>query len=126
MRAGIRRADIGVMLGCVLLAGGLLAGYVQTASGSARQVEITVDGRPYAVYPLNEIKSTKAVEIQTEFGYNRVEITQEGARVTDADCPDKLDVRAGWITKPGQSLICLPNRLVVQLTGADSVDGVAY
>ncbi len=126
MRAGVRRADIGVILGCVLLAVLLLFAYASGFSGGARQVEITVDGRLYAVYPLNEIKSAKAVEIQTEFGYNRVEITREGARVADADCPDKLDVRAGWITQPGQSLICLPNRLVVRLTGAGSVDGVAY
>lgn len=126
MRGGIKPADVGVMAACILLAGGLSAAYAGGLSGAPRQVRITVDGKPYASYPFHEKISAKAVEIRTEFGYNKVEITAEGVRVTASDCPDKLEVRAGAISQAGQSLICLPNRLVVTLAGNEAVDGVAY
>ena len=119
-------ADIAVIVIILLLSCGLFTVYGRQFSGNARRVDITVDGKLYATYPFSERISAKAVEIQTDFGYNKVEIAKTGVRVVDADCPDKLDVRAAAITRPGQSIICLPNRLVITLAGETAVDGVAY
>jgi hypothetical protein len=91
-------------------------------------VVISVDGREYASYNLAEISEVKNVEINTEFGYNTIEITSDGARVTDASCPDKTDIQSGKITKPGQMLVCVPNRVTVRIIGkgAAKVDKVTY
>ncbi len=94
---------------------------------SPEKVIISVDGSEYAAYRLAEISKTETVRVETEFGVNVVEITNHGARVIEASCPDKLDVHSGEISKSGQMIVCLPNRLTVRLQGNNSeVDRVAY
>ena len=103
-----------------------LFGYVFSL-GSASAVRITVDGEVYGTYNLMQINGEKTVDIKTEFGHNTVIITSDGAYVSFADCPDKIDVKSGKITKPGQIIICIPNRLSVQVLGNKSdVDAVTY
>lgn len=43
----------------------------------------------------------------------------DGGRVwvTDADCPDKTCEHTGIITRAGQSIVCLPNGVVVSISG---------
>ena len=47
-------------------------------------------------------------------------------RVAEADCPTQDCVHTGTITRSGQSIVCLPARIVIQLTGGqpdgDAVD----
>ena len=88
---------------------------------------IYVDGEEYAVYSLSNIKGSKTVEINTEFGQNILEITSKSVKVIDASCPDKLDVKCGEITKPNQVIICVPNKMSVRLIGkTQEVDKVTY
>ena len=48
------------------------------------------------------------------------------ADVTEADCPDKLCVLQGKISRSGQTIICLPNKTMVTIKGGKSeYDGVA-
>ncbi|MDK2800730.1 MAG: hypothetical protein PWP27_772 [Clostridiales bacterium] len=90
-------------------------------------VIIEVNGELYAQYNFNEITSTKYIEIQTQYGYNKVEIEKNRVRVVEADCPDKLDVLAGWISRANQMIVCLPNRMVVKIVGKNTeIDGVSY
>ena len=55
-------------------------------------------------------------------------VTAEGGglRVAEADCPTQDCVHTGTITRSGQSIVCLPARIVIQLTGGqpdgDAVD----
>ncbi len=34
-------------------------------------------------------------------------------RFKDADCPDKLCVKSGWLTEIGDIAVCLPNKAIV-------------
>ncbi|MBQ9757953.1 MAG: NusG domain II-containing protein [Clostridia bacterium] len=96
--------------------------------GNAERVEIFLDGEEYAVYNLAEISGTKVLDIKSETGYNRLEITNRGAKMTEASCPDKTDVLSGEITKVGQMIVCSPNRVMVKIAGKDDekVDKVTY
>ena len=40
-----------------------------------------------------------------------------------ADCPDGYCIRQGKITGKGQVIVCLPHRLVLEVTGEESGDG---
>ncbi|MBE7026622.1 MAG: NusG domain II-containing protein [Ruminococcaceae bacterium] len=96
-------------------------------SDKADKVIIEVDGHEYAQYRLNEISSSKTIEIDNKYGYNKIEIFPDGACVTDADCRDKLDVLSGKITRTGEYIVCLPHRLVIRLEGGGTyADAVAY
>ena len=62
------------------------------------------------------------------YSYNGVTLTVaadgNGLRVTSSDCPTQDCVHTGTISRGGQSIVCLPARIVIQLTGgaADSND----
>lgn len=80
-------------------------------------VVVTVDGvqtnrfllNKDGVYPVNG-------------GTNTVVIENGTARVENADCPDKLCEHFGKIRYSGQSIICLPNKLAVSISGTEDLD----
>ena len=88
----------------------------KTTPGSSVVVEI--DGKTVASYPLD----TDGVFVLNG-GTNTLEIKDGRARISDADCPNMQCVRQGWISRGGQSIVCLPNKLIVTVTSSDrSVD----
>ena len=49
-------------------------------------------------------------------------------RIEKSDCPGNVCVHAGWIHSPGETLMCVPNRIVVEIiadTGPE-VDAVVF
>ncbi len=52
----------------------------------------------------------------SEGGYNLIMINEGTVQVTDADCPDKLCVKQRAINGYGESIICLPHKLVIQIS----------
>lgn len=48
-----------------------------------------------------------------------LEIKDGKARITNSNCPDKICVKTGYISKAGENIICLPHRIVVEITGMD-------
>ena len=112
-----------LLLACILYLGFNLSIF----EGRPQTAEIYVDGKLYSSYKLKDIQNTKVITIKTEYGSNTLELSNYGVRVTDASCKDKIDVRAGEITKANQMIICIPNRFSVQLTGDNSdVDNVSH
>lgn len=51
-------------------------------------------------------------------------VSSDGAEVRESDCPTQDCVHTGKITRPGQSIVCLPARVSVQLVGVQADDGV--
>lgn len=72
-------------------------------------VVIISDGEIYAKVPLEE-----DTEISVK-GKNTVNITGGRVYVSDADCPDKLCIHQGSIDKNGGVIVCLPNKLTVEI-----------
>jgi hypothetical protein len=50
-------------------------------------------------------------------GPTTVEVLAGRARISDSACPQKLCVRAGWLSAAGESAACLPNGVVLRLVG---------
>jgi hypothetical protein len=89
-------------------------------------VEIEVDGKLYKKVPLQNHE--EIIKIESAEGVNIIEITQGKVHVEDANCPDKVCVKDGFISKPGQILVCLPNRVLIQIKGQndDIIDSSTY
>lgn len=84
---------------------------------------VYVSGEKKAVYPLCEDIS---VEIEGYRGSNLLIIEDKKAYLKEATCPDKLCVGMGAISKSGQTIICLPNRVSIEITGkAPQYDSIA-
>ncbi|SHI34094.1 NusG domain II-containing protein [Parasporobacterium paucivorans] len=88
-------------------------------------VEIVVKGEVVKSLPLDE--NTQYM-IVSEKGYNVLDINNREAKITDASCPDKLCMHQKSIKSSDESLICLPNEVVVRVVGetdASELDGIA-
>lgn len=46
---------------------------------------------------------------------NAIEVKNEKIRIKSANCPDQICVLTGFIDKPGQTIVCLPHRLVIEI-----------
>lgn len=82
------------------------------------QVEVTVDGEFYGTFPLDD-RDTQVIEIN---GTNTLTIRDGAADMTDADCPDKLCVHQKAISADGESIICLPNKVVVTVASQEEAE----
>ncbi|MCM1282375.1 MAG: NusG domain II-containing protein [Muribaculaceae bacterium] len=94
--------------------------------GGNGRVTVTVDGKTYGRYPLGE---NQTVEITDASGTvtNVLVIAEGRADMQEAACPDKLCVRQRAIGRAGETIVCLPNRVVVQVESGKegALDGFA-
>ena len=88
-----------------------------TQSDDGMAVKITLDGKEYGTYSLDE---DREIEIKTDNGNNKVAIHNESVEMKEADCPDKYCVKQGKINKTRQNIVCLPHKIVVEIISADS------
>lgn len=76
-------------------------------------VEVRVDGNIELKLP---ISASGTYEIEGyKGGKNVVRIENGMAQMLEADCPDGLCVNMGNISNAGQTIICLPHRVVVEI-----------
>ena len=87
-------------------------------SGGAVSVEI--DGENAGIYSL-----AHDGEFSVGDGSNILEIRNGKAYMKSADCPDKTCVHTRPISKVGESIVCLPNRVTVSVIGEGDVDLVS-
>ena len=109
-----------ILLAALLLAGCMIALFLLFFSSRGSNVSVTVDGQVTAVFPLDRNVS---YTIDGVGGTNLLVIENGSAYIAEATCPNHLCVKTGRINKVGQSVICLPHRVVVEILG-DADDGV--
>lgn len=79
-------------------------------------VTVTVDREVYGEYALGE---DRVIEIRTEAAHNVLVIQDGKAYMKTADCPDGICTDHRSIFRDGESIICLPNKVVVTVTAKD-------
>ena len=92
-----------------------------TAASGTRAV-ITKDNVKVAELSLSKDSMTKV-------GGMLIEVKGGRIRVASSDCPKHICSHAGWISKPGQSLVCLPNKVLIEIPskhGSADYDTVSY
>lgn len=77
---------------------------------------ITRDGKQITEIDLNKVQEPQYIEI-TDGIKLTIEAEKGRIRVLDADCPDKICVKYGWLTKPGDQAICMPSKTIVSIKG---------
>ena len=77
--------------------------------------EVTINAsKKVYVYPLDQNQN---LVFPGPIGKTYVEIKDKQVRVRKDPGPLQICVIQGWISSPGQSLICLPNRVMIQIQG---------
>ena len=77
-----------------------------------------VDGPEVGRFPLSE---DVTVTIGEE-DYNVLQIADGQAAVIEANCGDHTCVRTGAVSREGETIVCLPHRLIVEIRGGDGSD----
>jgi len=72
---------------------------------------------------LDDIESPKEFTAEDESGHTNIIRAEKGRiRMADADCPDKTCVKQGWIENAAVPIVCLPNKVTIEITGTGSAD----
>ena len=124
----MKKNDVILIAGLLLAALAAFGGISWYLSAGTQKAEavVEVDGQEEGRYPLDQDTS---VEIQLEDGsYNRLEIKDGRADITEASCPDKSCVDHRPVSRRGESLVCLPNKVVVEIVNGQEaeVDGMTH
>ncbi len=114
----LKKKDIVLVVIIFLAALGAFLLHELIGAAAAGSVTVKVDGEIEAVYSLGEDK-----EIEINGGTNTLVIRNGKADMTEADCPDKLCVKQRAISRNKESIICLPNKVVVE---ADSKENSEF
>lgn len=121
-----RRNSLILAAVCVLAAAGAGAA-MNMGRPIGSHVVVFVDGVEKARYALSEereieLKTENTQENVTENGTNLLQIRDGKAKMTGADCPDQLCVNQRAINKVGETIVCLPHRIVIEVEGAEKSD----
>ncbi len=86
--------------------------------------EVSVDGEVLYTYDLQQVRTSPERIVIGETGAENVlEIGTGYIMVEYASCPDQVCVRMGKISKPGETIVCLPHKLIVTIREGGSGDG---
>lgn len=111
----MKRGDLFIAIGMVVIALIVLAVPYLAPKDRAAMVVVTANSIEVKRLPLATANETFSVDGYD--GKTEVSIAGGKARILTSDCPDQR-YHNFPIDRPGQSLICLPNRVVVRVEGS--------
>ncbi len=97
---------------------------IQFGKEDGSQVEVYVDGERTAVYSLTEDR--EVLIMGADGGTNLLVIENGAAFIEEASCPDRLCVYQQAVSKTDETIVCLPNKVLLQVFGGEAsvYDGV--
>ncbi|MCD7981484.1 MAG: NusG domain II-containing protein [Clostridiales bacterium] len=114
-KAGKKEIILLIIIFIVILA--IWLGYRMMKSDSGNLVRITVDGEEYGVYDLDE---EQEIPIEIDGGVTNTLVIRNGeADMIEADCPDQICVNMDAISVENETIVCLPNRIVVEVISSE-------
>lgn len=120
----MKKMDI-ILIAVVLLAAAGIYLFYSAGAEDGKVAVVTVDGEWKATLPL-ESSTEESVQssstIRTEWGYNIVTVQNGQVFVKEADCRDHICVEHKKISKVGETIVCLPHKLVVEIKGEAPAD----
>lgn len=102
-----------ILIGGILLGAGLLLLLIRGFFMSeGTKAVVTLDG---TVVIEQDLEEDCSISIQTQEGYNIFQVQDGRASITEADCRDQVCVEHTAISKKGETIVCLPHKLVVEI-----------
>ena len=83
--------------------------------GEGGTLTVTIDGEIYKTYDMSKDQEIIMDEV---LGYNRFEIKDGVVSMIEADCPDQYCVDHAPIHREGETIVCLPHKVVLEVTNS--------
>ena len=110
----------------ILVVVGFISYYFLRSSDNGNTAIIKIGQEKYLELDLKSDKTVQVVDYDSEYLLT-VQVDNGAISVVDSSCFDHLCVLKGPVSKAGESIVCLPNRVVISISGnstENSVDGV--
>jgi hypothetical protein len=112
-----------ILIGVLIIAsvGGIGLNLAMLSATGQQEAHVYKEGRLVQTIPLRpgyhqELRLGEAER------YNLIMAEDGRIRVAEADCPDQICVRTGWISSAPQQIVCLPYRVVIRLESSGATD----
>ncbi|MGF6905888.1 NusG domain II-containing protein [Fusobacterium sp. PH5-44] len=92
--------------------------FLNKGKETASKIEIYIDSKLQYVYELQEAE--KNFFVDTEIGGVNVQLKDFKVRVMTSNSPLQLCVKQGWIEKPGDMIIGVPDKLLIKIVGENN------
>lgn len=115
----IKKADV-ILLIIILAVGLPLSVLSLTAGTSGDMVQISADGEIYGVYPLKE---DYEVDVSRKGHINHITIKDGQVSMSFSSCRNQVCVNTGVISETKDVIVCLPNRVVVEIISSQGSKG---
>lgn len=113
-----------LLLGLLLLCAAVCCAILLLPRGGGTIARVTLDGAVVAEIDLSAAHAD-SFTVTGPAGSNTIQVEQGRIRVSAADCPDQVCVEQGWISDGALPIVCLPNKLVIEIVGGEGeLDGV--
>lgn len=110
------------MITAVILAAVIGLIYLNFFRSPGSSVTVTVDGEVYGVYSLAENITEDIYTGENNANHNRLVIKDGKALMETASCPDGICVAHKSIFRESESIVCLPNRVVITVISDGKTD----
>lgn len=117
-KTSLHRIDIVLLLLLILIGTGITLWIYLPSVKEGEQLEIRQNGSLLMTLPLNE--DTEQTITDKDGDSNTFYIINKTVKMTEANCGDKTCINTGSISRTGESIVCLPHRLVLQITSGQS------
>ena len=119
----IKKMDIVIIAVLILLSFTPHLIFFKTSQKSSKNnyAIIQVDGKIHKKIGLSNVKKSEKVNLNLPNGKNTLLIKNNSIQMKSANCNDALCVKQGNISKVGQTIICLPHKLIIEIKG-DELD----
>ena len=109
----LKKTDI-LLIAAIVVTGILMSVFLVFGQTEGSTLKVTVYGKVYGTYPLNEDTS---VTVNTGNHINTFEIKDKKVSMTHANCYGHDCVMENEISMHGQTIVCLPHKMVLEITG---------
>ena len=118
-KLNFQKADLLVIAVIILFAVLVAVPFLFPApAGGEAMVQIYQDGQL-----VQEVSLQQNTTLTIPGEYKNVVQIQDGkVGIIEANCPGNDCVHTGWISTPGASIVCLPNRVEIRIVGSGGVD----
>lgn len=88
-----------------------------TAGEKGSTAVVEVSAKKVLRIELSADQPGKTYTVRGMLGPSTIEVEKGRVRMLASTCRDKICVGTGWVDAPGKEIVCLPNRVVIRITG---------
>jgi hypothetical protein len=114
----MKKRDILLIL-FLLIAAGISYGLLRMTAHDGNQVIVTVDKEVVITASLDQ---NQELDIPLTNGSNKILIKNGEVSMIEADCPDQICVKHKSISKSGETIVCLPHKVIVEIKSDEESD----